>query len=121
MLCHNHNCTACAASAACCACAYLAVSASARLVPCSTCGFLSCSGLDDPITSILASLRPGDVRPVLTAMSQHVPRTLDALLLHALPPAAAELLTQKLEQANAAATETTGNPLTFGWMQPSAR
>ena len=70
-----------------------------------------CSGLDDPITCILASLRPGNIRPVLAAMSQHVPRTLEALLLHALPPAAAELLTQKLEQADAAAAETTGNPL----------
>lgn len=74
-------------------------------------GVLSCSGLDDAITSILASLRPADVRPVLAAMSQHVPRTLDALLLHALPPAAAEMLTQKLEQADAAAVETEGNPL----------
>ena len=44
-------------------------------------------------------------------MRQHVPRTLEALLLHALPPAAAELLTQKLEQADAAAAETIGNPL----------
>ena len=33
-------------------------------------------------------------------MSQRVPRTLEALLMHALPPAAAELLTQKLEQAD---------------------
>lgn len=33
-------------------------------------------------------------------MSQRVPRTLEALLMHALPAAAAELLTQKLEQAH---------------------
>ena len=37
-------------------------------------------------------------------MTQHVPRTLEAMLLHALAPAAAELLTQKLEQADAQAT-----------------
>ena len=39
-------------------------------------------------------------------MSRYVPRTLEALLLHALPPAAAELLTQKLEHADVAAVET---------------
>lgn len=39
-------------------------------------------------------------------MARRVPRTLEALLLHALPPAAAELLTQKLEQADASATAT---------------
>ena len=39
-------------------------------------------------------------------MSRCVPRTLEALLLHALPPPAAELFTQKLEQADAAAAET---------------
>ena len=42
-------------------------------------------------------------------MSRCVPRTLEALLLHALPPAAAELLTQKLEHADAAAA-VTGTP-----------
>ncbi|KAL0054747.1 hypothetical protein WJX82_001838 [Trebouxia sp. C0006] len=58
------------------------------------------TGLDDPITRILAALPPQDVQSVLSLMSQRVPRTLEALLMHALPPAAAELLTQKLEQAD---------------------
>lgn len=43
---------------------------------------------------------------MLAVMARHVPRTLEAMLLHALPPAAAELLTQILEQADASAAET---------------
>ncbi|KAA6428022.1 MAG: hypothetical protein FRX49_02684 [Trebouxia sp. A1-2] len=58
------------------------------------------TGLDDPITCILAALPPQAVQSVLSLMSHRVPRTLEALLMHALPPAAAELLTQKLEQAD---------------------
>lgn len=58
------------------------------------------TGLEDPITCILAALPPQAVQSVLSLMSQRVPRTLEALLMHALPPAAAELLTQKLEQAD---------------------
>ena len=70
---------------------------------------LQCAGLEDPILRILASLQPEDVQSVLSLMTRDVPRTLEALLLHALCPAAAELLTVKLEQADvqAAATGTT--------------
>lgn len=59
------------------------------------------AGVEEPITRILAALPPQAVQSVLSLMSQRVPRTLEALLMHALPPAAAELLTQKLEQADA--------------------
>ncbi len=58
------------------------------------------AGLEEPITRILAALPSQAVQSVLSLMSQRVPRTLEALLMHALPPAAAELLTQKLEQAD---------------------
>ena len=47
---------------------------------------------------------------MLALMTKQVPRTLEALLLHALPPAAAQLLTNKLEQADAAA-ESAGDNL----------
>ena len=58
------------------------------------------AGLDHSITRILAALSPQEVQAVLGLMVKRVPRTLEALLMHALPPAAAELLTQKLEQAD---------------------
>ena len=61
---------------------------------------ICCAGLQHPITCVLASLSPQDVQSVLSLMSQCVPRTLEALLMHTLPPVAAELLTQKLEQAD---------------------
>ena len=48
-----------------------------------------------------------------------MPRTLEALLLHALLPAAAELLTQKMEQADASAAET-GLPSAYGCLQSIA-
>ena len=67
---------------------------------------LCCPGVQHPITCALASLQSQDLQAVLTMMSTHVPRTLEGLLLHALPPAAAELLTQKLEQADATAAAT---------------
>lgn len=56
---------------------------------------------------------------MLAIMSRRVPRTLEALLLHALLPAAAELLTQKLEQADAAAAET-GIPSVYGCLRLTA-
>ena len=80
---------------------------------------LSHIGLEDPITCILASLQPEDLRSVLAMMSRCVPRTLEALLLHALLPAAAELLTQKMEQADASAAET-GLPSAYGCLQSIA-
>ena len=55
-------------------------------------------------------MQPQDVQAVLTLMAERVPRTLEAMLLHALSPAAAELLTQKLEQADAAASATGSHP-----------
>ena len=64
-----------------------------------------CAGIEHVITQIFAALSPQDVQAVSGLMVRRVPRTLEALLLHALPPAAAELLTQKLEQADAEGSE----------------
>lgn len=55
------------------------------------------------MTQILCALEPCDLQQVLLLMAQRVPRTLQGLLLHALSPAAAEVLTQKLEMASASA------------------
>ena len=59
-------------------------------------------GLHDDVTRIFAALTPGALRRVLLAAAERFPRTLEALLLHALSPAAAELLTSKLERDDAA-------------------
>lgn len=65
------------------------------------CLFADGLGLQDDITRIVAALRPEALRAVLAGMAGQTPRTLEALLLHALPPAAAELMTQKLEHCDA--------------------
>ena len=57
-------------------------------------------GLHEDITRAFATLSPAALRRVLDAAAARFPRTLEALLLHALPPAAAELLTQKLERGD---------------------
>lgn len=57
-------------------------------------------GLSDNITRTFAALSPDALRRVLDAAAARVPRTVEALLLHALRPAAAELLTRKLEHAD---------------------
>lgn len=59
------------------------------------------AGLDDALTRILHSLLPADLQSVLLLMAKLVPRTLEGMLLYALTPAAAEVLTQKLEAVSA--------------------
>lgn len=59
------------------------------------------TGLEDALTRILHSLLPADLQSVLLLMAKLVPRTLEGLLLYALTPAAAEVLTQKLEAVSA--------------------
>lgn len=54
-------------------------------------------GLQHSLTRVLAALSPGALCRVLLAMAERFPGTLEALLLHALPPAAAEVLLRKLE------------------------
>ena len=62
------------------------------------------AGLERSVTRVMATLGPHQLQMVLVTMAQRVPGPLEALLLHVLPPAAAEILTDKLE----AAAEGTG-------------
>ena len=57
------------------------------------------AGLERKVTRVMATLGPHQLQMVLVTMAQRVPGTLEALLLHVLPPAAAEILTHKLEAA----------------------
>ena len=57
------------------------------------------AGLEGKVTQVMATLRPHQLQMVVMSMAQRVPRRLEALLLHVLPPAAAEILTHKLEAA----------------------
>ncbi len=59
-------------------------------------------GLHDEVARLFATLTPHSLQSVLALAAIAVPRTIQALLLHALRPAAAELLTQKLERADEA-------------------
>ena len=59
-------------------------------------------GLQDDVTRVFAALMPSALKRVLLAIAVRFPRTLEMLLLHALSPAAAELLTSKLERDDAA-------------------
>jgi hypothetical protein len=58
-------------------------------------------GLCHPITRVLALLPPRGVAHVMLALSAAAPRTAEALLARALPPAGAQLLTDRLEAAEA--------------------
>ena len=59
-------------------------------------------GLHDEVARLFATLTPHSLQSVLGLAAIALPRTIQALLLHALRPAAAELLTQKLERADEA-------------------
>ncbi len=59
-------------------------------------------GLHDEVARLFATLTPHSLQSVLALAAVALPRTIEALLLHALRPAAAELLTQKLERADEA-------------------
>ena len=56
-------------------------------------------GLRHPITRLLAALQAGPLCRVLLAMAVRAPAALQGLLLHVLPPAGAELLLGRLEDA----------------------
>lgn len=56
-------------------------------------------GLQHPITRVLAALQAGPLCRVLLALAVRAPATLQGLLLHALPPAGAEVLLGRLEAA----------------------
>lgn len=53
---------------------------------------------DDPVAKIFHAIEPLVLKKVLAVMANQFPRTLEALILHALSPASAELLTRKFEE-----------------------
>ncbi|VFQ86219.1 unnamed protein product [Cuscuta campestris] len=54
--------------------------------------------LEDKVANLIWSLKPLTLRSVFLAMAHNFPRTLEALVLHALSPLGAEILTRKLEE-----------------------
>lgn len=53
---------------------------------------------EDPIATILWTLRPHAVQSLFLAVVHNFPRTLEALMLHALSPVGAEVITRKFEE-----------------------
>lgn len=53
---------------------------------------------DDPVALLLWTLQPLTLRCVLLAMAHNFPRTLEALILLALSPVGAEVITRKFEE-----------------------
>ncbi|KAI3449687.1 hypothetical protein Pfo_006352 [Paulownia fortunei] len=53
---------------------------------------------EDPIANIVWTLEPRAFQSVFLTMAHNFPRTLEALILHALSPVGAEVLTRKFEQ-----------------------
>jgi hypothetical protein len=62
----------------------------------------STEGADMP-ARVIAALQPFETQRVLLGMAAHLPRTLEALLLHYLSPLATELMTNQFEVADDAA------------------
>ncbi|PIA45073.1 hypothetical protein AQUCO_01700546v1 [Aquilegia coerulea] len=58
----------------------------------------SCRLEDDPVAYALWTLEPLELQNVLLSMVHNFPRTLETLILHALSPVAAEVLTRKFEE-----------------------
>lgn len=58
----------------------------------------SCSTNDDPVANLILTLDPLRIHSVFLAMANNFPRTLEALVLHALTPVGSEILTRKLEE-----------------------
>ncbi|XP_049408001.1 uncharacterized protein LOC125871455 [Solanum stenotomum] len=58
----------------------------------------SCSTSDDPVANLILTLHPLGIHSVFLAMANHFPRTLEALVLHALTPVGSEILTRKFEE-----------------------
>ncbi|KAJ8547561.1 hypothetical protein K7X08_011147 [Anisodus acutangulus] len=53
---------------------------------------------DDPVANLILTLHPLTIRSVFLAMADNFPRTLEALVLHALTPVGSEILTRKFEE-----------------------
>ncbi|KAJ8543140.1 hypothetical protein K7X08_005663 [Anisodus acutangulus] len=53
---------------------------------------------DDPVANLILTLHPLTIRNVFLAMADYFPRTLEALVLHALTPVGSEILTRKFEE-----------------------
>ncbi|KAK4355494.1 hypothetical protein RND71_024465 [Anisodus tanguticus] len=53
---------------------------------------------DDPVANLILTLHPLTIRNVFLAMADNFPRTLEALVLHALTPVGSEILTRKFEE-----------------------
>ncbi|CAN4093670.1 unnamed protein product [Withania somnifera] len=58
----------------------------------------SCSTNDDPVANLILTLHPLTVHSIFLAMANNFPRTLEALVLHALTPVGSEILTRKFEE-----------------------
>ncbi|XP_055813215.1 lysine-specific demethylase JMJ31 isoform X3 [Solanum dulcamara] len=58
----------------------------------------SCSTNDDPVANLILTLHPLRIHSVFLAMANNFPRTLEALVLHALTPVGSEILTRKFEE-----------------------
>ncbi|XP_025888583.1 lysine-specific demethylase JMJ31 isoform X2 [Solanum lycopersicum] len=58
----------------------------------------SCSTSNDPVANLILTLHPLRIHSVFLAMANHFPRTLEALVLHALTPVGSEILTRKFEE-----------------------
>ncbi|KAM3326089.1 putative protein isoform X1 [Capsicum chacoense] len=58
----------------------------------------SCSTDDDSVANLILTLHPLKIHRVFLAMANNFPRTLEALVLHALTPVGSEILTRKFEE-----------------------
>lgn len=58
----------------------------------------SCKINDDPVADLILTLHPLTIHSIFLAMANNFPRTLEALVLHALTPVGSEILTRKFEE-----------------------
>ncbi|XP_031113134.1 uncharacterized protein LOC116016840 [Ipomoea triloba] len=64
---------------------------------------------EDPVANLIWTLNPLMLRIVFVAMAHNFPRTLEALVLHALSPLGAEILTRKFEEMDQIVAEEDRN------------
>ncbi|KAL2556829.1 2-oxoglutarate (2OG) and Fe(II)-dependent oxygenase superfamily protein [Forsythia ovata] len=64
---------------------------------------------EDPVAQIIWTLHPLILQSVFLAMAHNFPRTLEALLLHALSPVGTEVLTRKFEEMDKLTAEDDRN------------
>ncbi|XP_024527931.1 jmjC domain-containing protein C isoform X3 [Selaginella moellendorffii] len=60
---------------------------------------------DDPVANVFLNTSPRSLRRIFLTMVTTFPRSLEALVLHALSPVAAELLTKQFEEMDSIASE----------------